>query len=55
MILDVGLAVILGLGAGRVGGDAVRVGLLADELGEVSEYPFTFSCMSGLTVGMVWM
>ena len=32
LALDGGLALVLGLGAGRVGGDAVRVGLLADEL-----------------------
>ena len=32
MALDSDLALVLSLGAGRVGGDAVRVGLLADEL-----------------------
>ena len=32
LALDSDLALVLSLGAGRVGGDAVRVGLLADEL-----------------------
>ena len=59
LALDGGLALVLGLGAGRVGGDAVRVGLLADELatGLARSTPYLRPAgrARALTVGMVWM
>lgn len=51
VVLDVGLALVLGPRAGRVGGNAVRVGLLADELGEELAAPPTLRPNGSISAG----